>query len=556
MTNREVAWILESIADMLEIKNDNPFRVKAYRQAAHSVYHLDEDLRNLYFRNAVNEVQGIGSTIQAQVEEMLETGCSSYYEKLSWEVPPGLLAMLAIPGLGHKTIRLIYEKLGIDNMDALALAAEARQIRALPGMGSKTEYNILKGIELLNKSMEKITLGLAVPMAEEFSRHIMQGQGVIEARPVGSVRRGKPLVGDIDILVASEYYKRVHAQVASYRKTREITWEQEDFIQGVLDHNMKFEVIIVEPEDYYHSLVWTTGSKEYREIIFQGIDRVIFKGLKAEEDVFRQLDMQYTPPEMRENRGEIEKARKYQLPELAKLADIQGDLHIHTDWSDGAHSLREIVSTAQRMGYSYLAVTDHSKSLPISGGLSEKRLIEQGREINDLNAELQGFIIFKGSEVDILKDGSLDYSDEILQELDIVIASIHSHFNLSLELQTRRIIKAIENPYVDIIGHLTGRLLNRRAAYELDIDRILAAAAEHHTALEINAHPDRLDVDEEIARKAAGMGIKLVINSDAHDKKDLNLLKYGILCARRAWLSRDHIINAWDIDRVIQYFSS
>ncbi len=556
MTNREVAWILESIADMLELKDDNLFRVRAYRQAAHSVYHLDEDLRSLYLRNAVNEVKGIGSTIQNQIEEMLEIGRCSYFEQLSKEVPRGLLDMLAIPGLGHKTIRAIYEKLGIDNLDALAAAAEARQIRTLPGMGAKTEYNILKGIDLFNKSMEKITLGLAVPMAEEFSRHIMQGQGVIEARPVGSVRRGKPLVGDIDILVAAQDFNRVHAQVISYRNTREVTGVKKDFIQGKLDYNIKFEVIIVEPEDYYHSLVWTTGSKEYREVMFKGIDREIFKGLKSEEDVFRQLGMQYIPPEMRENRGEIEKARKFDLPELLKLSDIQGELHVHTDWSDGAHSLQDVAAAAKKMGYSYLAVTDHSKSLHISGGLSEKRLMEQGRAIEALNEHMKDLTVLKGSEVDILKDGNLDYHDETLQSLDVVIASIHSYFNLDRDMQTNRIIKAIENPHVDIIGHLTGRLLNRRPPYELDIDKILEAAAEHRTVLEINAHPDRLDVDEEIARKAVQMGIKIAINSDAHDRKDLGLVKYGVLCARRAWLTRNDVINSWDINKVIQYFNS
>ncbi len=556
MTNREVAWILESIADMLELKNDNPFRVKAYRKAAHSVYHLDEDLRDLYLRNAVKEVKGIGSTIQDQIEELIETEGCSYYEQLSKEVPQGLLDMLAIPGLGHKTIRVIYEKLGIDNLDALAAAAQAKQIRTLPGMGAKTEYNILTGIDLFHKSMEKITLGLAVPMAEEFSKHIMQGPGVFEARPVGSVRRGKPLVGDIDILVSAEDVSRVHAQVASYRKTREITWAQKDFIQGVLDHNMKFEVIIVEPEDYYHSLVWTTGSKEYREIIFKGIDRAVFKGIESEEDVFRQLGIQYTPPEMRENRGEIEKSRNYELPELVKLSDLQGDLHIHTDWSDGAHSLEEIAGRAAAMGHSYIAITDHSKSLKISGGLSEERLIEQARAIDLLNAEMRELKILKGTEVDILKDGTLDFDNEILSGLDVVIASIHSHFTLDGEAQTQRIIKAIQNPNVDIIGHLTGRLLNRRPPYEIDIDKILNAAAEHGTILEINAHPDRLDINEDIARKAASMGIKIAINSDAHDKRDLQLLNFGILCARRAWLRKNDVINTWTTDKVINYLEA
>jgi DNA polymerase (family 10) len=548
--------MLESIADMLELKNDNPYRILAYRKAAHTIHHLDEDLRVLYTRDAVGEIPGIGSTIRGQIEEMLETDSCYYCEELKQEVPGGLLDMLTIPGLGHKTIRSIHEKLGIDNLETLAAAAEAGIIRTLPGMGAKTEYNILKGIDLFQKSMEKITLGLAVPMAEEFSRHIMQGEGVIAACPVGSVRRGKPLVGDIDLLVAAKDFQRVKMQVRSYRNTREITGEQKDSIQGILNYNMKFEVIMTAPADYFHNMIWTTGSKEFRETIFRDLDRQSLRGLASEEEVFRRLNMQYIPPEMRENRGEIQKAREFNLPELVKLSDIKGELHVHTDWSDGAHSLPEMAAMAHKMGYSYLAVTDHSKSLHISGGLSEKRLMEQGQLIEALNHKMKGLFILKGSEVDILKDGTLDYSDDILQSLDLVIASIHSHFNLDSEQQTARIIKAIENPHVDIIGHLTGRLLNRRPPYELDVDRILAAAAEHQTALEINAHPDRLDVNEDIAAQASRMGIRIAINSDAHDKRDLNLVKYGVLCARRAWLTREDVINTWDIEKVIQYFGS
>jgi DNA polymerase (family 10) len=554
MTNREVAWILNAMADMLELKNDNPYRVRAYRKAAHTVYHLDEDLRDVYLRNAVGEIPGIGSRMRDQIEEMLETGSCIFFEQLRQEVPQGLLDMLSIPGLGHKTIRNIYQGLGIDSIEGLAQAAQAGKIRRLPGMGAKTESNILAGIHLLKQSREKITLGLAAPVAEDFSLHLKGAAGVIAAEPVGSIRRGKPLVGDIDILVAAEDFKQVRVQVASYSQVQDVKRVGQDFIQGLLHPNMKFEVIIVKPEDYYHSLTWTTGSKEFRELVFQDRDRKHLKGLKSEEEVFRQLGLQYIPPEMRENKGEIPKAISNSLPVIVEFSDILGELHVHTDWSDGAHSLQDMAVMAQKMGYAFLAITDHSQSLNISGGLSPQRLMDQGQAIDELNRHFRGFTLLKGSEVDILKDGTLDYHDEILKQLDLVIASIHSHFKLEAGQQTARIIKAIENPHVHIIGHLTGRLLNRRPPYELDTDQILAAAAEHHKVLEINAHPDRLDIDESIARKAAQMGIKIAINSDAHHGKDLKFLKYGVMTARRGWLKQEDVINTWDLGRIMDYF--
>ncbi len=554
MTNREVAWILNAMADMLELQDDNPYRVRAYRKAAQKVYHLDEDLRDVYLRGAVGEIQGIGSRIGDLIEEMLETGSCHYFEQLRQEVPPGLLDMLSISGLGHKTIRNIYQKLGIDNIEGLAAAAEAGEIRRLPGMGAKTESNILQGIDLLKLSREKMTLGLAAPAAEDFSRHIRLRPEIVAASPVGSVRRGKPLVGDIDILVAAKDFSQVRAQVASYRQVQDLTKVGSDFIQGLLRPNLKFEVIMVQPEDYYHSLIWTTGSKEFRELVFLGGDRNHLQGLESEEEVFRHLGLQYIPPELRENRGEIQKARIKDLPVLLKSTDIRGELHVHTDWSDGAHSLEAMGTMAQKMGYRFLGITDHSQSLHISGGLSPQRLIEQGQAIERLNRQYKGFTLLKGSEVDILKDGTLDYDDGILGSLDLVIASIHSHFNLDPKQQTARIIKAIKNPHVHIIGHLTGRLLNRRSPYELYIDEILAVVAEEQKVLEINAHPDRLDIDEDIARKAAQMGIKIAINSDAHDQQDLPLIKYGIMSARRAWLREQDVINTWDLEQILEYF--
>lgn len=554
MTNREVAWVLEKIADLLEFQADNPYRINAYRKAAVSVYHLDEDLRDIYRRGALGEIEAVGKTVKAQIVEMLETGQCSVYERLQKDVPHGLLDMLAIPGLGHKKVRLIFDKTGIQTLDELEQAARQHKIRSLPGLGAVTEENILKGIDFLHRRQEKCTLGMAGPMAEDLCSFLKNVEGVERISPVGSIRRGKPLVGDIDILVAAQDFETIHRAVHSYPGIKEITETNQDTIRGYLNYNVKFEVIMVLPQDYYHSLLWTTGSKEHRKAFFSRLARDQVRDLPSEEAIYQKAGMQYIPPELRENRGEIEIALEHSLPELIRRSDIRGDLHAHTDWSDGLHTLEAMVKRAMNAGYSYLAITDHSRSLHISGGLSRERLLQQGQLIDELNLKMKGFRILKGTEVDILKDGSLDFDDELMEQLDVVIASIHSHFKLDRPQQTDRILRAIENPHVDVIGHLTGRLLNRRESYDLDIDQILAAAARHKKVLEINAHPDRVDIGEEIARKAADLGIKLAVNSDAHNQNALDLVHYGVLSARRAWLTRKDIVNSWAVEDLLNYF--
>lgn len=556
MTNREVAKVLENIADILQLTDENPFKALAYRKAARSIYHLDEDINKVNADNRLAGIPGIGKAVKHKIEELLAKGSLEYYDQLLMKVPPGVLDMLAIPGVGHKTVKLIHEELGVDTMEELYQAAQEHRIRALPGMGGKTEYNIKKGIELLKENNDKVTLGLALPIARDLTDFLMESPAVEKASIVGSVRRAKPLVGDIDILIATRDYLRVQERVKNYRGIKSITLADNENVKGYLDYNIEFEVIIVEPEDYYHSLVWTTGSKKHRARLFAGIDRTTLRGLSSEEEVYRKANMQYVPPELREDGDELEIALQGTLPTLIELSDIKGDLHTHTDWSDGGSKIEDMVEAARKRKYSYLAITDHSKSLPISGGLNEARLSAQGRIIDALNKKMNGFKILKGIEVDILKDGRLDFDDNVLQELDIVVASIHSNFKLDKEHQTERIIKAINNPHVDIIGHLTGRLLNRRSGYELDTDRILEAAASNRVALEINSHPDRLDIDEETARKAKACGIKIAVNSDAHHISELAVLGYGVFNARRGWLEASDIINTWEIAQLQQWLKS
>ena len=553
MTNREIARTLDRIADILLIKDENFFKVRAYRKAAESVYHLDENLTVLYEQNKIGDIPGVGRAVKSKIEEMIEKGSSSYYERLLQEVPAGVLEMLVIPGLGHKTVKVIYENLGIDNIEDLLKAVEGKKIRELPGLGSKSEYNIKKGIELLKKSYGKANLGVALPMAEEFLKYLLQSEGVQKASIVGSARRGKPQVNDIDILVAVNDYELVRDKIVNYKAINKIESMEKDRISGRLTYNVGFEVILVTPEDYTHSLVWTTGSKEFRESLFSDVEREQFKNLPDEASLFDKLQIQYIPPELRENQGEIELAKNHNLPVLIQEEDLKGDLHVHSQWSDGACSIPDMVDACKKLGYSYMAVTDHSKSLPISGGLNEDRLRAEGKVIDGLNEQLQDFTILKGIEVDILKDGSLDFSDDILQDLDVVVASIHSNFKLDKDRQTDRMLTAMKNEHVDIIGHLTGRLLNRRPGYELHMEKILEGAARNNIIFEINSHPDRLDVDETIARRASKYGIKIAINSDAHHTEELKNRKYGVLNARRGWLTSADVVNTWDIETLTKY---
>lgn len=556
MTNREIARLLDHIADILQFQEENPFKVKAYRQAANSIYHLDEDIQYLYEKDRLGEIPGVGKAIKAKIEEMVEKGSLEYYEKLLKQVPEGLLDMLAIPGVGHKTIKMLHEHLGVTNREELLKAAQEKKIRLLPGMGSKTEFSIIKGIEMLEQSSQKNTLGFVLPMGEQLLDYLKSMDQIIEASLAGSIRRGRPLVTDIDIVAASNDEAAVRNKVALYRELKQIKSSEEGHIEGLLQFNIPFEVIIVAPEDYCSGLFWATGSKEHLAKIFPHGSSKNLNKFVNEEEIYTSLKMKYIPPELREDQGEIEAAAQDMLPKLIEMGDLLGDLHCHSGWSDGASKLSELADTARAMNYSYLAITDHSRSLAISGGLNEERLSSQGQEIDRLNQQWDDFKFLKGTEVDIMRDGSLDYSQEILESLDVVVASIHTNFHLDQERQTDRLIQAIKDENVDIIGHLTGRLLNRRPPYEIDLEKILEASAKSKIILEINSHPDRLDIDAEVARRARDMGIKIAINSDAHHKNDLGLVRYGVINARRGWLQKRDVVNTWTRASVINYLKN
>lgn len=554
MTNLEVAQLLERIADLLQLSEENPFKIRAYRNAARSITGLEDDLHDLYTQKRLKEIPGVGKTVQAHIEEILETGASAYFRELTRQIPETALEMLAVPGLGPKMVIHLYRELGLDNLVDLQAAAEAGRLRQVPGLGAKTEARVLKGIESLRYSRGKFSIGQALPLAEGLVRHLKMRLPGVEVSIVGSLRRGKPLVSDIDILVGCLDYNRVEGmmnQVAGL----DIMEREPDRLAGYLPHRMPFEVILVNPREFAYQLFTSTGSKAHRARVLEGMTAVP-PSVSSEFQIYQDRGLSYIPPELREDRGEIEAARHQKLPELVELKDIKGDLHVHSNWSDGSENLIDLVAAALSRGYDYLAITDHSHSLPITGGLNRERLGLQAQVIQSLNQQPTGVRLLKGIECDVLKDGSLDFSDADLEELDIVVASIHSHFHLDRQAQTERLLRVIENPHVDIIGHLTGQMLGKRPGYEVDLDRILQAAARYRKVLEINSHPNRLDIDEVVARRAISMGIKIAINSDAHHKHELDLLHYGILTARRGWLQSCDVINTWSLEEVLAYINS
>lgn len=550
MNNYEVARIFFGIADMLEIKGDNPFKIRAYRKAAEAIYHLDEDLRILKGQNRIAQIPGIGKAVEEKINQLLDEGRLDYYERLQTEVPAGVVDMTAVPGLGPGTAALIYRNLGIDNLDDLLEAARTQRLRALPGIGPRSEENIIRGLEMLEKGRGKTTLGEAWPLGEHLCHYLLQSGQILKAQPVGSVRRGKPLVSDLDLLVATRDgdARGLLDIVKAYPGLR-VDHADQQVIKGILLDRIPFEIIVVEADEFWAALWWTTGSKEHRQAVLGERDRTLLRGSQSEAEVYERLGLPFIPREIRENRGEIEKAREGRLPALVSREDIKGDLHVHSNWSDGLDRIQDIARAAGALGYEYIAITDHSRSLPITGGLNQERLAAQGAVIDTLNQEL-GLTVLKGIEVDILKNGELDFPDEVLEKLDVVVASIHSNFKLEPQKQTERLLVAMKNPHVNIIGHLTGRLLNRRSGYELDLDQVIATAAKTGTALEINSHPDRLDIDAEIARQARDVGAKIAINSDAHHRNDLHMMRYGVASARRAWLEGKDVINTWSLEEL------
>jgi DNA polymerase (family 10) len=566
MRNQEIAKIFNDIADILEIRGDNPFRIRAYRRAAQNIDGLAKDVAEISAEE-LQEVPGIGDDLAGKIQEYVKTGNLKFYDELKKEVPSGLVDLLSVPGLGPKTAKLLLDKLHIKDIDDLEKHAKEGKLKGLPGIQARTEENILKGIAMIKRHTGRFPIGRVLPVAEGIMEKLREKSFVNKLSIAGSLRRWKDTIKDIDVLATSKDPNKVMEVFVHLPQVKEVLMKGPTKSSLITNEGIQVDLRVVDEGSFGAALAYFTGSKEHN---IRLREMAVRKGLKINEygifdvktekklggenegDVYKLLDMSYIPPELREDTGEIEEALKGSLPKLIELKDIKGDLHVHTKSSDGSHDIQELIDAAKARGYEYLAITDHSKGLAVARGLSIEQVLEQNKKIKALNKKLKGFKLLSGTEMDIKSDGSLDYPDEVLKQLDIVVASIHSGFRQSKEQITKRLVSAMKNPYVSIIAHPSGRLIGERDAYEIDMDEVLKTAKETGTAIEINAYPLRLDLTDIYVRKAKEMGVSLAINTDTHVIYQFDFMAYGVGTARRGWLEKKDVLNANRYDMLIK----
>jgi DNA polymerase (family X) len=571
MTNQELAKTFQTIADLLEIKGENIYKILAYRKAAESLSNLSQDVNELWKEVKLTEVDGVGKAIAEKIEELLTTGHLGFLEKLELEVPPSLAELLQVPDLGPKKIALFWKQLGITNVSELDNAAREGRLRGLPGMGEKSEAKIIAGIEALSRRSKRVSLGRAWPFAQELLDYLRKIPDVKAVELGGSLRRMRSTIGDIDILAAAKDSSAVMDAFISRKDVSRVLGRGETKASVEFTHGLQAQLWVHPPEHWGTALVYATGSKDHnvrlREYALKkgfSLSEHSFKGEDGgevfcadEECVYSTLGLPWIAPELREDRGEVQAAISGKLPKLVELRDIISELHSHSTWSDGKLSIREMAEAAEKLGYESLAITDHTSSLGIVQGMTPEDVREQRKEIDGIRKDMEGRIhVLQGAEVEIKSDGSLDYPDDVLADLDIVIASLHSGLRQPREKITERLIKAIHNPHVDIVGHPTGRLYPDREPSDLDMEAVFAAAVETGVAMEINAHPSRLDLDDVHARRAIEMGIKLSINTDAHSDLDMDLMHFGVSSARRGWVEAESVINTWSVQGLVEWLKS
>lgn len=559
MDNRRIADIFNEIADILDIQGENPFRIRSYRTAARAVEDLSESLAAMIAEGRdLQTIPGIGKGTAEKIGEMVGSGKCSLLEELRKTIPPGLPDLLRLEGMGPKKVKLVYEKMGVDSLDSLERAARAGKIQALEGMGAKTEEKILRSIESFRKGAGRFLLSVVFTYAEAILSYLGDLKKVDRIIPAGSLRRRKETIGDLDILAACPSSCPIMEHFTRYPEAVEVIASGKSKSSIRLGNGLQVDLRVLSKESFGSALHYFTGSKPHNILIRE---RARARGLKVseygvfrikddarvagktEEDLFSSLSLSFIPPELREDRGEVEAAEKGGLPKLIEPSDILGDLQMHTTATDGKNSILEMAGKAKELGYRYIAVTEHSKAVRVARGLDEKALLKHFREIEKANSRLKGIRVLKGVEVDILPDGSLDLKNEVLKECEVVLASVHSRFTMGEEEMTRRIIRAMQNPAVNMLAHPTGRLLLEREPYSVNIKEIIQAAADHGVILEINAHPSRLDLRDVHARMAKEMGARIAINTDAHSANQLELMRYGVYTARRAWLEARDVVN-------------
>ena len=570
INKKEVASILEEIGTLLELKGENPFKTRAYFNAARTISGLTGDLQQLVESGEIGKVKGIGKALAEKITTLVTTGELAYYEELKAEFPPTIFELMNIPGLGPKKIKKLYETLGISSLIELEYACNENRLVDLEGFGAKSQENILQGIEARKKYSEKFHLPVAEHAATTMIEHIRKAKGIKRSDIAGSLRRKKEIIGDIDILVsaAQNDTPAIMKKFVSAPEVERVIAGGKTKSSVILKSGINVDLRVVADKEFPFALHYFTGSKEHnvrmRTIAKDHNLKLNEYGLfhesnnkpvacKDEKDIFKKLGLVYIEPELREDFGEIEAAEKNNLPGLIEEKDLRGTFHCHTTYSDGANTLKEMADAAMQRKWQYLGIADHSKSAQYARGLSKADLKKQRKEINSLNEQFDSFQIFHGIESDILADGSLDYDDKTLGELDFVVASVHSRFKMSEAEMTGRIINAIKNKNTTILGHPTGRLLLSRDGYQVDLVKIIEAAADYGKAIEINSHPYRLDLDWRMVKFAKEKGVKIFINPDAHNTEGLDDVRFGVGIARKGWLEKEDVINAMEVDRVIKY---
>jgi DNA polymerase (family 10) len=577
MDKTQVADILDEVGTLLELKGENPFKSRAFHNAARILSGVTEDLKVLVESGEIRKIKGIGESTSKVISDLVTTGKSPDHESLKKGFPPGVFDMMKVQGMGPKKVAVLFKKMKISSLDQLEKAAKEGKLEKLEGFGKKTEENILAGIEQVRKHSSKFHVNVAERSAQEIFSAVKAQQGIIRAEIAGSLRRRKETIGDIDIVVSSKKSNTagIIKSFTSHKSVERITGEGETKASVVLDSGINCDLRVVDDKEFPFALNYFTGSKEHNVRIRSlarengwSLNEYGFKDLEdaekgrkskkivtcaTEEDIYKAVGLEYVPPELREDLGEIEAAQSGKIPELVTYNDIKGTFHCHTNYSDGQNTLEEMAAGAQKLGWEYLGIADHSKVAAYANGLSEERVKKQHQEIDAFNERSKGFRLFKGSEVDVLTNGDLDFNDKVLASFDYVVASVHSNFKMSESDMTKRIMKALKNKHVTMLGHLTGRLLLERDGYPLNQTEIINAAADLGKIIEINAHPMRLDLDWRMVKYAVSKGVLISINPDSHVVSGLTDVKYGVGIARKGWCTKKDILNTRTVKQIEAY---
>ncbi len=569
MENREIAAVFGEMSNLLKILQEDPkwqFKAAAYDRAKRSIESFPERLEDVARdpHRRLTDIPGIGADLAAKIKELVETGKSQAHQELLAKVPRSLLDLLELQSVGPQKARLFYHRLGITTISELEAAARSHRLRELPGMSAKSEENILKAIATLKRASGRFRLDTAMETAEELSRYIRGLKGVTEVTPAGSLRRGRETVGDLDLLVTGRDLAGLPDDLVRFGGIADVLAKGEDKVSVKLSNGLQVDVRMLPPESYGAALMYFTGSKEHNVALRDRAKRRgwklseygLFEGDKViagrtEEEVYERLGLEWIPPELRENLGEIEAAEAGRLPKLVELDDIRGDLQMHTTASDGKASVEEMAAAAKKLGYQYILITDHSKAVTIANGLDEKRARENIHRIHAARKRVKDIKIWAGAEVDILGDGRLDYPDDVLKEFDIVLASVHSRMTQPGEEMTARLLTALRNPYVRILGHPTGRQILRRDPFLFDLDAVMNAAKQLGVILELNGNPERLDLCDRHVKLARDKGLKIVISTDAHHPDHLRFMRYGVMTARRGWMEKKDVINTYPPEKLL-----